>query len=171
VKGLEELQGWLAGRIPDGWFESAPEVSADREEILIVGRLAEPQAGDPASEDAVLAARLGRINRHREDTRLDRMTIASEAEARFNRKVSWGAECGDTRVIFTNLSMPVMTRLRMAERQVLDSLVDAGVARSRSHALAWCVKLVGQNQGEWLRNLKDALARVEQVRKAGPRVG
>lgn len=171
MSAAEELEAWFAGRIPDGWFESAPQVSADREEILIVGGLAEPAVVEGPSDETVSAARLRRINQHREDTRLDRMRIASEAEARFHRKVSWGAECGDTRVIFTNLSMPVMTRLRMPERQVLDRLVDAGVARSRSHALAWCVKLVGQNQEEWLENLKEALARVEQVRDSGPQVG
>jgi hypothetical protein len=98
------------------------------------------------------------------------MFIASEAEARFNRKVSWGAECGGIRVLFTNLSMPVMTRLRMPERQVLDRLVDAGVARSRSHALAWCVRLVRQHQGEWLDDLKEALAQVERIRESGPQV-
>ena len=50
-----------------------------------------------------------------------------------------------------------MTRLRMAERRVLDTLVEAGVARSRSHALAWCVRLVGEKQEEWLGDLREAL--------------
>ncbi len=168
---VEELRAWFAGRIPAGWFESAPELIADREEILIVGKLTEPQVAGGSSEETLKAAMLGRINKHREDTRQDRMRIASEAEAEFRRKVSWGAECGGIRVLFTNLSMPVMTRLRMPERQVLDRLVDAGVARSRSHALAWCVRLVRQHQGEWLDNLKEALAQVEQVREAGPQVG
>ena len=61
-----------------------------------------------------------------------------------------------------------MTRLRMEDRQVLDTLVDAGVARSRSHALAWCVRLVGQHQEEWLADLRQALTQVEQVRGQGP---
>lgn len=163
-----ELGGWFAGRIPDGWYESAPEVTSDREEILIVGTLASPKLGKDAGEDAAAEANLGRIKQHREDTREGRMKIASEAERRFGQKVSWGAECGGTKVLFTNLSMPVMTRLRMPEREVLDRLVDSGVARSRSHALAWCVRLVGQNQGEWLKELKQALSKVEEVRAAGP---
>ena len=164
----EELTGWFAGRIPDGWYESAPRVTSDREEILIVGTLTSPKLDAGASEDAVSQASLGRIKQHREDTREGRMRIASEAERRFGLKVSWGAECGGTTVLFTNLSMPVMTRLRMPEREILDRLVDSGVARSRSHALAWCVRLVGQNQGDWLKNLKDALSKVEEVRAAGP---
>jgi hypothetical protein len=56
----------------------------------------------------------------------------------------------------------------MPERRVLDTLVDAGVARSRSHALAWCVRLVADRQEEWLRDLRDALTAVERVRGEGP---
>lgn len=166
----DEILGWFAGRIPPGLYEENPEVTSDREEVLIVGRIAEPELDEGASPDAAAAARSGRINQHREDTRRERMKIASEAEARFGKKVSWGVRCGDDEVLFTNLSMPVMTRLRMPERQVLDRLVDAGVAKSRSHALAWCVRLVGQNQQEWLDNLKEALSKVEQVRASGPAV-
>ena len=61
-----------------------------------------------------------------------------------------------------------MTRLRQSERQVLDTLVDAGVARSRSEALAWCVHLVGQHTDEWLTGLREALSEVERLRGEGP---
>jgi hypothetical protein len=57
----------------------------------------------------------------------------------------------------------------MPERHVLDTLVDAGVARSRSHALAWCVRLVAERQDDWLKDLRTALQQVEQVRAEGPR--
>lgn len=97
------------------------------------------------------------------------MKIASEAEHRFGRKVSWGVVCADQRVTFTTLSVPAMTRLRLAERRVLDTLVDAGVARSRSHALAWCVRLVAERQDDWLRDLREALTTVEKVRSEGPK--
>lgn len=166
----DEIKGWFYGRIPDDLYTEAPEITSDREEVLIVGSIAEPVLDGDAGPDAASAARAGRIKQHREDTRRQRMEIASEAEHRFGKKVSWGVLCGDDRVVFTNLSMPVMTRLRMAERQVLDRLVEAGVANSRSHALAWCVKLVGQHQHDWLDELKEALAKVEEVRSAGPKV-
>jgi hypothetical protein len=52
---------------------------------------------------------------------------------------------------------------------VLDTLVDAGVARSRAEALAWCVKLVGQHQQEWIDALRTALNSVDEVRAAGPK--
>jgi hypothetical protein len=157
----ETLQSWLAGRLPDGWFIGPPEVTADREETLVVGTLAEPEVKDDA-------ARRGRIKRFREDTREERMKIADEAERRTGRKVAWGAVCGDQRELFTNLSVPVMTRLRMPERQVLDTLVGANVARSRSDALAWCVRLVRDHQGEWIEQLRDALVAVDQAKAAGP---
>ena len=108
------------------------------------------------------------MRRFREQTRERRIEIAREAGHRFRREVSWGVECGANKVMFTTLSVPVMTRLRQAERRVLDTLVDAGVARSRSDALAWCVRLVGKNTDSWLAGLREALRRVEQVRAEGP---
>ena len=65
-------------------------------------------------------------------------------------------------------SVPVMTRLRQPERIVLDTLVDAGVARSRSDALAWAVRLVGRHADEWLAELRAAMARVDDLRAKGP---
>lgn len=164
----DEITGWFAGRLPDDWFEAPPEVTADRDEILVVGRLGDVDLGANASDDAADAARFARIKRFREDTRATRMAIADEAERLFGRKVAWGAECGGVRRVFTNMAIPVMTRLRLRERTVLDTLIDAGVARSRSEALAWCVRLVGKNEAEWIDSLRDALAEVEKARARGP---
>jgi hypothetical protein len=166
------LQAWFVGRLPDGWFTGPPEVAHDREEVLVTGALVDPvPAGAGADDDdgARAVARRARIQGFREDTRALRMRIADEAEARFGRKVAWGARCGDEAEVFTALSVPVMTRLRMHERRVLDTLVDAGVARSRSHALAWCVRLVGDHEGDWIDQLRDALVHVEKVRDEGPK--
>ena len=157
-----EIQAWFAGRLPDEWFSAPAEITVDREEITIIGTLPEPE-----SDDADAAAE-GRIKRFREDTRTRRIEIAREAERRFGRKVAWGAACGNVSEMFTTLSVPVMTRLRQSERRVLDTLVDAGVARSRSDALAWCVRLTGEHADAWLAELRDALRRVEEVRAQGP---
>jgi hypothetical protein len=164
----EDVRAWFAGRIPDEWFTDSPEVTTDRDEILVVGTLETPKTERGASDEARREAALGRIERFREETRDKRIAVALQAERRYRRKVSWGAVCDDVRRTFTTLSVPVMTRLRMAERSVLDTLVDAGVARSRSHALAWCVKLVERKQGEWLDDLRSAFAEVERVRAEGP---
>lgn len=157
-----EIQAWFAGRLPDEWFSSPAEVMVDREEITIIGTLPEPE-----SDNTTVAAE-GRIKRFREETRARRIEIASEAERKFGRKVAWGARCGPVTEMFTTLSVPVMTRLRQPERRVLDTLVDAGVARSRSDALAWCVRLTGEHADAWLAELREALLRVEEVRAQGP---
>jgi hypothetical protein len=159
-----EVAGWFAGRLPDGWFTGAPELVVDRDEITVIGTLPEPDAG----EGDAAAARAGRISRFREETREERMAIADAAQERYGRSVAWGAVCGDEREVFTNASVPVMTRLRQPERLVLDTLVDAGVARSRSEALLWAVRLVGRNAEAWLGDLREAMASVEAVRARGP---
>jgi hypothetical protein len=160
-------QGWFVGRIPDGWFSGSPEITYDRDEILVVGTLTEPKA-EGADAETREAARQARIDAFREDTRQQRMRIADAAEAKFGRKVAWGAECGGERETFTTLSIPVMTRLRMKDRAVLDTLVEANVARSRSEALAWCVQLVREHEGDWIQQLRDALTHVDEARASGP---
>jgi hypothetical protein len=96
------------------------------------------------------------------------MEIAREAQHRFERKVSWGLRLGDHEELWTHVAAPVMTRLRQPQRLVLDTLVEAGVARSRSEALAWCVRLVGQHEGDWLAELREAMGAVADVRDRGP---
>lgn len=164
----DDIRGWFAGQLPDGWFVSAAEIQSDREEIMVVGTLPEPKIDAEASDETKHAASSARIDKFREDTREARMRIAHEAEHHFGRKVSWGAACGGVRKHFTTLGVPVMTRLRMPERGVLDTLIESGVARSRSEALAWCVRLVGKHQSDWLQELREAMTRVEQVRAEGP---
>jgi hypothetical protein len=166
----EELRGWFTGRLPQEWFDGPPEMTVDREEISVVGKLAEPALAEGASEAERAGVVAGHIQRFREDTRDRRIGIAREAEHSFGRKVSWGVECGERREMFTTLSVPVMTRLRQTERRVLDTLVDGGVARSRSDALAWCVRLVGKNADEWLGELREALQHVERARASGPTI-
>ncbi len=161
---------WISGRLPEDWFAGDPEVIVDREEITVIGRLPDP--ADAESE----ARASGRAARFREQTRTERMRIADEAESRYDRKVAWGVEIpavGDAppeRILFTHIAVPVMTRLRQPERQVLDTLVDAGVARSRSDALAWSVRLVGEHADEWLGKLRDAMRNVDDLRAEGPQV-
>jgi len=190
-QSLDGAAGWFAGRLPDEWFEGPVELRADRDELLVVGRIAAPTTNPNPTPDAdaspdaeatnadaspdaqaadSAAAEAGRIARFREQTREERMRIAREAEHRFGRKVAWGVQAGDTRQLFTTLAVPVMTRLRQPERQVLDTLVEAGVARSRADALAWCVRLVGRNTDSWLKDLREAMTSVKRVREQGPPV-
>jgi hypothetical protein len=164
----EDVPAWFASRIPAGWFVGPPEIAADGDEILVLGTLPDVELASGTSSEGRAAARAARIERFREETRDDRIRIARDAERQFRRKVAWGARCGDQVKVFTALSVPVMTRLRMSERSILDTLVAGGVARSRSDALAWCVRLVGDHADEWLAQLREAMQAVERVRAQGP---
>jgi hypothetical protein len=164
----EDLVAWFAGRVPKTWFVGPPEVSGDGDEVLVLGTLSDVELAKGTAADDRSAARSARIDRFREETREERVEIAREAERHFKRKVAWGARCGGETKIFTTLSVPVMTRLRMSERSILDTLVAGGVARSRSDALAWCVRLVGMHQADWIQGLRDALVKVDEVRSKGP---
>jgi hypothetical protein len=164
----DDISAWFAGKVPAGWFVGPPEAANDGDEILVLGTLPDVDLAAGTSEDGRAAARLARIDRFREETRDDRVRIAREAERQFRRRVAWGARCGDQTKIFTTLSVPVMTRLRMPERSILDTLVAGGVARSRSDALAWCVRLVGMHQADWIKGLRDAIVKVDEARGKGP---
>jgi hypothetical protein len=170
VPSADDAQAWFGGRLPDDWFTRTPDVTVDREEIVIVGDLP-ALTEEYADEAARAAAEAGRISRFREDTRDRRIEIARQAEHRYQRKVAWGARIGGTEELFTTLSAPVMTRLRQPERLVLDTLVDSGVARSRSEALAWAVRLVGQHADAWLGELREAMSKVDDLRSKGPDLG
>jgi hypothetical protein len=171
---LDRVRGWFAGRLPEEWKVEPPDVTVDREEITVVLTLADIADGalsDGAGEAERDEARAGLVSAFREDTRRKRMSIADEAQRRYDRKVSWGVRLAgvpDETALFTHVSAPVMTRLRQPQRRVLDTLVDAGVARSRADALAWCVRLVGQHEEDWLGELRDAMASVADVRAKGP---
>ena len=164
----EHVGAWFAGKLPTAWSAGPPEVSSDGDEVLVVVTLPDVELAGGTSEDGRAAARSARIDRFREETRDERVRIAREAERHFRRKVAWGARCGDQVKVFTTLSVPVMTRLRMTERSILDTLVAGGVARSRSDALAWCVRLVGMHQADWIKGLRDALVKVDEARSKGP---
>jgi hypothetical protein len=148
---MTTIQEYFTEHLPSGWFESEPQVEWDDDEILCLGTLPE-----------------GSTEAFREATRAERMSIAEDAEALFRRKVSWGVVRDGVPTYFTTLGVPAMTRLRFAERAVLDTLIDSGVARSRSEALAWCVKLVARHEADWLAELREALQSVEKVRREGP---
>ena len=169
---VERVRGWFAGRLPSEWQHGDLEVTVDREEIVVVLPVAEPELPEGAGTLERKEARDGRAKAFREETRARRVEIAREAEHRYQRKVSWGVTVGAGedahRELFTHIAAPVMTRLRQPQRLVLDTLVDAGVARSRADALAWCVRLVGRHESDWLAELRTAMDSVADVRSKGP---
>lgn len=165
VVTTEELNAWFAGNLPDDWFVDSPVVVFDRDEILVTGELPMPKL---AEGDDVTVAANARIAAHREDSRDQRMAIAERAQQTYLRKVSWAVNCGEEAAAFTTASVPVMTRLSLQERATLDTLIDSGVARSRSEALSWCVQLVADNEADWIERLRSAMEEVAQLRESGP---
>jgi hypothetical protein len=163
------IQEWFAERVPKHWNIGGLEIVADQDEILVVADLPPAHPAHPVpGEDGEINEDLAEFRHFRESSRDERMVLAKAAEKVFGRRVSWGARVGEMVVVFTTASVPVMTRLRLSERQVLDTLIDAGVARSRSEALAWCVRLVGDNEKDWIGELRRTFAHVEAVRDRGP---
>jgi hypothetical protein len=155
------VEEWFADNIPERWGVRSVEVLADSDETLVIVDLP-GRAGGGRTTDSALA-------HFRDATREERMALATGAEALFGKKISWGARQGQEVVLFTTATVPVMTRLRLPERRVLDTLIDGGLARTRSEALAWCVRLVGEHEKEWLAELRAAFQSVEAVRQKGPK--
>lgn len=164
----DRVRGWFHGRLPEDWRTVDPEITLDREEITVLLTIPDVEVSSGASEAEAAEARAGRAKAFREETRERRISIAREAEHRFDRKVSWGVVVGGREMLFTHVAAPVMTRLKQPQRQVLDTLIEAGVARSRSEALAWCVRLVEQHADSWLAELREAMTHVADVRDRGP---
>jgi hypothetical protein len=164
----ERVAGWFAGRLPADWQTTPAQITVDREEITVRLTIPDVALAEDTSEVGRAEARAGRAKAFREETRDKRMEIAREAEHRYDAKVSWGATIGDHQELWTHVAAPAMTRLRQPQRMVLDTLVDAGIARSRSDALAWCVRLVGQHEEDWLAELREAMQSVADVRSKGP---
>ncbi|GGL01655.1 hypothetical protein [Nocardia jinanensis] len=176
---------WFTGRLPGDWFTGSPAIEIDRDEIVVIGELPLPRTDSAEDEKSAAtesaenedqsprgipnATKQGAVARFRETTRAARMQIADEAQQRYGRSVAWGVSVDGEQVLFTHLAVPVMTRLRQPERKVLDTLVDAGVARSRADALAWTVRLAGQHAEAWLEELRAAMSKVEDLRSEGPR--
>ncbi|WP_054815385.1 hypothetical protein [Nocardia arizonensis] len=173
-----DVPDWFAGRLPEEWFVGQPHIEIDRDEIVVIGELPLPQSekseeagsgeSDAPTEGLPRATKEGAVARFRESTRPARMQIAGEAQHRYGRSVAWGVSVDGERIMFTQLAVPVMTRLRQPERKVLDTLVDAGVARSRADALTWTVKLAGKHAESWLAELRDAMRKVDDLRAEGP---
>jgi hypothetical protein len=168
----ERVAGWFAGRLPAEWQTAPADITIDREEITVRLTIPDVELAEDATPATRAEARAGRAKAFREDTRGQRMEIAREAEHRYDAKVSWGLNIGEAddqhSELWTHVAAPVMTRLRQPHRLVLDTLVEAGVARSRSEALAWCVRLVGQHEEDWLGELREAVQSVADVRSKGP---
>jgi hypothetical protein len=159
---LAELQARIHARLPAPFASQPPDIRVYDDEIVIV--LHADAAPEPASEQSQRDAELAWIRQQREQTRPLRMQLADELQAMLRRHVAWGMRVGSSEMLFTTRSAPVMTRLGRAEREVLDTLVAAGVAETRSSALAYIVRAFAVEHAEWLDEVREAIAHVQQIR-------
>ena len=159
-----ELRSWVQGRLPANLLANPPEVTIYDDEAVVVLPIRDDQIDAALFDEDRRQAELQLIARRREETRLLRMKVARELQKLVERPVAWGMRAGSSIVLFTTRSAPVMTRLGRAERDVLDTLVAAGVADTRSAALAYAVRAFAAEHGDWLAEVREAIAQVEQVR-------
>lgn len=158
-----EITGWVSGALPPELYRTVPSIDVDRDEILVVGDVGTPEVPEGLDAEGVSAAEEARIARFREETRDQRIAVARQAESRYARPISWGATSGSTSRRFTTVHAPVAARFDLEHRRLLDTLVKAGIARNRSHALAWCVDVVQQNEEAWLSRLDEALTNLRST--------
>jgi hypothetical protein len=159
----DELVAWLTERLPANLRGAPPRVLLYDDEVIV---LLSPElvAQVEAEEDARRASERALIERLREETRPLRMQLAELLQPSLGRTVSWGMRVGGSEALFTTRTLPVMTRLDRRERDVLDTLVAAGVADTRSAALAYCVRVFASEHDSWLHEVRGVLEQVQHVR-------
>lgn len=170
---IDELQSWLQSRFPAQLLSAPPEITLYDDEAVVILPIDAPLDAALAGEERRRAEQQ-LIFRQREETRPLRMQLARDVQEVVGRPVSWGMRAGESEVLFTTRSAPVMTRLDRFEREVLDTLIAAGIAETRSSALAYLVRAFAMEHGQWLAEVREAIAQVERIRsklKLAPRSG
>lgn len=159
-----EIQSWLQERAPANLLAEPPEIAIYDDEAVIVLPLVTAELDDGLGDEQRRAAERNLIAQRREETRPWRMKQARELQSKLGRSVAWGMRAGASEALFSTRSVPVMTRLGRTERDVLDTLVAAGVADTRSAALAYAVRAFAAEHTDWLDEVREAIAQVDQVR-------
>ncbi|MCG8351634.1 MAG: hypothetical protein MI924_28030 [Chloroflexales bacterium] len=159
---VEELQQWLQSKLPATLTAMPPRIKIYSDEVVIV--LYPNEAPMPDDSIDQRSAEQALIAYQRELTRSLRMRLADEIQKKLRLPVAWGMRIGESEVLFTTRTIPVMTRLGRIERDVLDTLVAAGVAETRSSALAYTVRAFAAEHADWLAEVSQVIEQVRQVR-------
>ena len=154
----QQIREWLNTNLND-LYQEPVEASISDGELMLIGKL--KVEGETTEEEAQR-----HIQQHREESRPRRMALAHELERMTGLVVAWGVRCGQVTGYFSSRNVPVMTRLGRAERDVLDTLVLAGVARNRSQAVNWAIQSFARGRRDWLRQLREAVTKLRDVRDA-----
>jgi len=159
-----ELQAWLQEHVPAEMLSGPPEIAVYDDEAVIIVPLELSGFDDALEGEERRAAERRLIAQRREESRPWRIKLARVLQPMLGRAIAWGMRAGESEALFSTRSVPVMTRLGRAERDVLDTLVAAGVADTRSAALAYAVRAFAAEHADWLDEVREAIAQVEQVR-------
>ncbi len=139
-----------------------PEIILDADELLIILNLSsETLVGEG---EALKNAEQALIERQRSETRTLRIQLGRNLERTFGCAVSWGMRAGGTVQLFTPNTIAVMTRLAHTERQVLDTLIAANVANTRSAALGYIVRTFAAEHHDWLNKVQEAAKNMASLR-------
>ena len=158
----QELTRWLLSQLPASVTGSDPEITLDADELLIILNLNTDSLKDGC--EALKKREQELIERRRSETRKLRIQLGRQLEEISGCAVSWGMQAGGTVELFTMNTVAVMTRLSHAERQVLDTLIAANVANTRSAALAYIVRAFAIEHQEWLNQAQEAAKHMANLR-------
>ena len=159
-----ELKEWLLAQLPSVITHCETEVTSDEDEMLVILHLNTAGLGD-MTDEACREEDQALIAHHRAETKPLRIQLARDIRHLYGYTVTWGMRAGKTVQFFTNNQKPVMTRLSYQERRVLDTLIAANIANTRSAALSYIVRTFAAEHQDWLDEVQDALVRVEQLRQ------
>ena len=162
INDAQELSQWLLSQLPASVTGSDPEINIDADELLVTLNL----STDTLKGDGEALKKLEQelIERQRSETRKLRIQLGRHLERISGYAVSWGMRAGGTVQHFTMNSVAVMTRLSGPERQVLDMLIAANVANTRSAALAYIVRTFAAEHQEWLNQVQEAAKHMSSLR-------
>jgi hypothetical protein len=162
IKDPQELSRWLLSQLPASVAGGNPEITIEADELLIILNL---NTDSLKGEGEALRKREQElIERQRSETRKLRIQLGRHLEQISGCVVSWGMRAGGTVQRFTMNTATVMTRLSAPERQVLDTLIAANVANTRSAALAYVVRTFAAEHQDWLNRVQEAARHMANLR-------
>jgi hypothetical protein len=163
INDPQELTQWLLSQLPASVVGSDPEITINADELLITLNLnTETLMG---KGEALKNAEHALIEHQRSETRTLRIQLGRHLERTYGCAVSWGMRAGGTVQLFTTNTTAVMTRLSRTERQVLDTLIAANVANTRSAALGYIVRTFAIEHQEWLNQAQEAAKHMTNLRE------
>jgi hypothetical protein len=160
---LVALEKRLAEQLPAHLLGEEPELTLEDDELLVVMQVNTDGVTGEGKERRLGEQEL--IMRLRQESRALRIQLARAIHHDYGFVVSWGMRAGETLRMFTsNATKPVMTRLTREERKVLDSIIAANIANTRSAAISYIIRIYAREHQDWLQEVQLLSERMAQLR-------